>query len=274
MSTRVCIRCDRVCEGCDNQDEPHYCPSCLLRKKEEEQARATAYTPGPLERAKDGVRALIELVGDDPQREGVRETPARVVKAFREMCSGYAEDPADILKTCFLTDNDQMIVERNLDLWSLCEHHLLPFHGKAHIGYIPGVDRSWERELRAHEKTCECCVLQIDTGKGDIDCEAAHEIRARQGKRLVAGLSKLPRLVNCFSRRMQIQEQLTQQIAEALQKHLKPVGVGVVIEANHLCMCARGVRAGGSSAITSCLLGAIREQPEARAEFLALAWRG
>jgi len=184
---------------------------------------------------KRGLAALIARVGDDPARDGVLKTPARALAAWREVCSGYALDPAQILSTSFdLSDvegtsgYDGLILLREIDFCSSCEHHMLPFIGKAHVGYIPG-----------------------DAGQ-------------------VVGLSKLARLVDCFARRLQCQERLTDQIAHALDIHLKPRGVIVVIEAEHFCMRLRGVRKSTSTMITSSLRGVLRDDPSARAEAIAL----
>jgi GTP cyclohydrolase I len=175
------------------------------------------------------IRALLIMVGEDPDREGLRETPARVVKAWQHWCGGYKQDPATILKT--FEDGaencgDELVIVRNIEFYSHCEHHLAPFHGIAHVAYIPD-------------------------------------------KRIV-GLSKLARVVDVFAHRLQVQERLTNQIADAIQNVLQPVGAGVIIEATHMCMCSRGVNKQGSTTITSALRGAIKEKPEARAEFLAL----
>ena len=179
--------------------------------------------------ATDAITRLLQYVGEDPAREGLRETPARVLRAFREeWCSGYGQDPAEALK--IFTDGaervDELIVMRGIPIHSLCEHHLAPFWGTAVIGYIP------------------------------------------DGR--IAGLSKLVRLANIFARRLQVQERLTNQIAEALEEHLKPKGVGVVLECRHMCMESRGVRTPGTPTLTSALRGALYDDPRARAEFLAL----
>jgi GTP cyclohydrolase I len=181
-------------------------------------------TAGPT----DNVIRLLEFVGEDPNREGLRETPKRVCKALTEMTAGYKDDPALILAADFDSEGyDQMIWLRDIDFYSMCEHHMLPFHGTAVVGYIPD-------------------------------------------KRVV-GLSKLARLVDCFARRLQIQERLTRQIAEALNDKLKPVGYGVVIRAHHMCMSCRGVRKPNAEMVTSALGGAIKDKDAARAEFMKLA---
>jgi GTP cyclohydrolase I len=172
---------------------------------------------------------LLEYVGEDPQREGLLETPKRVAKAWKEWCSGYAQNPADVLKVFEDGANgvDEMVVVR-APVYSHCEHHLAAIFGTAVVAYIP------------------------------------------DGK--IVGLSKIKRLVDVFARRLQVQERLTNQIADALQDHLKPKGVGVVIKARHMCMESRGVNVnGGEPTITSALRGLIKTEPDARAEFLDFA---
>ena len=178
----------------------------------------------------DAVRTLLSGVGEDPAREGLAETPLRVEKALRFLTKGYAEDPKTLIgQALFSVSYDEMVIIKDIDVYSLCEHHLLPFHGKAHVAYIPN------------------------------------------GK--VVGLSKVPRLVDMFARRLQVQERLTVQIAETLQEVIQPRGVGVVIEAVHFCMMMRGVEKQNSVAVTSCMLGAFRERQPTREEFLALIRR-
>lgn len=177
--------------------------------------------------AQDAVRDLLAYIGEDPQREGLLETPKRVVKAWDEMTVGYGQDPALILAKDFDGNGyDEMVLVPNVEFFSTCEHHMLPFFGVAHVGYVP--------------------------------------------RKRVVGLSKLARLVDCFARRLQIQEQLTSQIADAIQEHLDPLGVGVVIQAKHLCMCARGVGKQQSSMVTSQMRGVLMKKPAARAEFMSL----
>lgn len=173
------------------------------------------------------VRSLLVGIGEDPDREGLADTPRRYVKALNELTSGYDADVAAILSTTFTEKCDEMVIVTGIQVESLCEHHVLPFTGTAVVGYIPN------------------------------------------GK--VVGLSKLPRLVNAYARRLQVQERLTEQVADAMVTHLDPKGVGVVIRAHHACMGLRGVRQGRAMMTTSALKGAMREVPEARAEFLALA---
>lgn len=173
------------------------------------------------------MRRIIELLGEDPTREGLRRTPERYEKAMRFLTSGYSQDPAKLLNNAmFKVCYDQMVVVKDIEMFSLCEHHLLPFFGRCHVAYIPN-------------------------------------------KRVV-GLSKIPRLVNMFARRLQIQERLTSQIAKAIEECLQPQGVGVIVEARHLCMVMRGVEKQNSQAVTSAMLGVFRENQQTREEFLAL----
>jgi GTP cyclohydrolase I len=175
----------------------------------------------------DLVREMLVRLGEDPQREGLLQTPKRVQKAFEFLTRGYNEDPEALLKNALFTVNyDEMVIVKDVEMFSLCEHHMLPFFGKVHVAYIPN------------------------------------------GK--VIGLSKIPRLIEMFSRRLQIQERLTTQIAETIQKVIQPQGVGVVIEARHLCMMMRGVEKQHSAAVTSSMLGCFREEQETRTEFLSL----
>lgn len=183
-----------------------------------------ANTPPPT----DAIVRLIEYIGEDPARDGLRDTPDRVLRAWAELTSGYKQDPADLLGKTFEEPHDQMIVLKDIEFVSTCEHHLMAFLGTATVAYIPGK---------------------------------------------VVGISKLARLVDMYARRLQIQERMTNEIAQAVQEHLQPVGVGVIIKARHMCMGCRGVQKPAAEMITSCMLGALREQPEARAELLALAVR-
>jgi GTP cyclohydrolase I len=173
------------------------------------------------------VREMLVRLGEDPNREGLTRTPERVEKAMRFLVKGYKDDPEALLrKALFTVGYDEMVIVKDVEMFSLCEHHLLPFFGKVHVAYIPN------------------------------------------GK--VIGLSKIPRLIEAFSRRLQIQERLTTQIAEAIQNTIEPQGVGVVIEARHLCMMMRGVEKQHSSAVTSSMLGSFRSEEETRTEFLSL----
>jgi GTP cyclohydrolase I len=173
------------------------------------------------------VREMIVRLGEDPDREGLSRTPVRVAKAMHFLVKGYKDDPEALLRKALFTVNyDEMVIVKDIEMFSLCEHHMLPFFGKVHVAYIP------------------------------------------KGK--VIGLSKIPRLIEAFSRRLQIQERLTTQIAEAIQNTIDPQGVGVVIEARHLCMMMRGVEKQHSAAVTSSMLGCFREREETRTEFLSL----
>ena len=173
------------------------------------------------------IRELWKEIGEDPQREGLERTPTRVAKAWEYLTSGYKQDVHDVLNEALFTEEyDEMVVVKDIDLYSVCEHHLLPFFGKCHIAYMPS-------------------------------------------KRIV-GLSKLPRLVEMFARRLQVQERLTTQIAQTLNEVLQPRGVAVVVEALHLCMLMRGVEKQNSKAVTSAMLGVFRDRPETRAEFMEL----
>ena len=175
----------------------------------------------------DLVREMIVRLGEDPTREGLERTPLRVHRAYEHLLKGYKEDAEAMLKNALFTVNyDEMVIVKDVEMFSLCEHHMLPFFGKVHVAYIPN------------------------------------------GK--VIGLSKIPRLIEIFSRRLQIQERLTTQIAETIQKAIEPQGVGVVIEARHLCMMMRGVEKQHSAAVTSSMLGCFREEQETRTEFLSL----
>lgn len=174
----------------------------------------------------DLYRELLTRFGEDPERDGLLATPGRVEKAMGFLTKGYDEDPAKILRgALFDVDYDEMVIVKDIELFSLCEHHMLPFFGKVHVAYIPN------------------------------------------GK--VVGLSKIPRLVDVFARRLQVQERMTQQIAEAIQEAINPQGVGVVMEARHLCMMMRGVEKQHSSTVTSAMVGCFRER-ETRTEFLSL----
>lgn len=171
--------------------------------------------------------ALLEAIGEDPQREGLLRTPTRAAKAFEFLTAGYRQDLDEVVNgAIFSSDASEIILVKDIELYSMCEHHLLPFIGRAHVAYIPN------------------------------------------GK--VIGLSKVARIVDVFARRLQIQEQLTVQIADALMKTLHPAGVGVVVEAKHLCMMMRGVEKQNSVMKTSCLLGSFKEDARTRSEFLAL----
>ncbi len=173
------------------------------------------------------MRKILFQVGEDPEREGLKRTPQRFEAAFRYMTSGYAQDPEKVLNGAkFSVCYDEIIVVKDIEVYSLCEHHLLPFFGKCHVAYLPD--------------------------------------------KQVVGLSKIARLVNLYARRLQIQERLTSQIAQAIEDKLKPLGVGVIIEARHMCMVMRGVEKQGSVAVTSAMLGTFRTNKQTRDEFLSL----
>jgi GTP cyclohydrolase I len=181
----------------------------------------------PRTKLEDLVTRLLEAIGENPKREGLLRTPARVAKAYEFLTSGYAQDAKKVLNGAIFNEKySEMVIVKDIDFFSMCEHHMLPFFGKAHVAYIPN------------------------------------------GK--ILGLSKVPRIVDVFSRRLQVQERLTQQIAETLYDALNPDGVGVVIEARHMCMMMRGVEKQNSVATTSAMLGVFREDVKTRQEFLAL----
>ena len=173
------------------------------------------------------IESLLVELGEDPDRQGLKATPARVSKALRQLTDGYGVRPEDVIAgAVFDQDYDEMVLVKDIPFYSLCEHHMLPFFGRCHVGYLP------------------------------------------KGK--VVGLSKIPRLVGVFAHRLQLQERLTKDIAEALNSTLLPKGVAVVVEARHLCMEMRGVEKPGGQMITSCMLGTFRRDPRTRAEFLDL----
>ena len=181
--------------------------------------------------AEDAVRDLLIMLGEDPDRPGLLDTPQRVRRSLADLTRGYAQDPRDVMgRAIFEEPYDEMVVVKDIELYSLCEHHLLPFFGKVHVAYIP------------------------------------------HGK--VVGLSKIPRLVDIFARRLQVQERLTVQIAETIQEAVQPLGVGVVVEARHLCVMMRGVEKQHSSAVTSHMLGSFRASEKTREEFLSLIRNG
>lgn len=181
----------------------------------------------PLE---DAVRTLLAEIGEDPDREGLRGTPGRVRRTLEQLTAGYRTDPDTLLRgAAFDVEYDEMVVVRDIELYSLCEHHLIPFFGRAHVGYLP--------------------------------------------RGTVIGLSKIPRVVDLFAHRLQIQERMTQQIADFLMTRLEPKGVGVVLETTHLCIAMRGVRRPGATMVTSAMLGTFRSDPKTRAEFLTFIGR-
>jgi len=173
------------------------------------------------------VRELLVKLGEDPDREGLVKTPERVKRSFDFLTEGYRQDPRELIENSFFSDkHEEMVLVRDIPIYSLCEHHLLPFYGHAHVGYLPN-----ER---------------------------------------IVGISKIARMVDLFARRLQVQERLTNQVADTLMEILKPKGVAVVIDAQHLCMQMRGVQKRGTSVVTSAMLGAFRKRPETRAEFMNL----
>lgn len=177
---------------------------------------------------KASVRQILEYMGEDPEREGLAKTPERVARSFEYLARGYAQDPRAVIGQAIFTEEDyqEMVLVRDIDFYSLCEHHLLPFFGRANVAYIP--------------------------------------------KHHIVGLSKIPRLVEVFSRRLQVQERLTTQIANTIMDGLDPLGVGVIIRAEHLCMRMRGVEKQNSIVTTSAMLGSFRSQQATREEFITL----
>lgn len=177
------------------------------------------------------ISEILQHIGEDRGRDGLKNTPTRVARALRELTRGYSQDPDDVLRSAlFNVSYDEMVIVKDIEVFSLCEHHMLPFFGKVHIAYIP--------------------------------------------RDKVIGLSKTARLVDIFARRLQIQERLTQQVAETIQNAIEPVGVGVICEAQHLCMMMRGVEKQHSSTITSAMMGEFRENRKTREEFLSLISHG
>jgi GTP cyclohydrolase I len=180
---------------------------------------------------REHIHAILNDLGEDADREGLRVTPERVEKSLRFLTSGYAQDPRKVLNNALFSEQyNEMVLVKDIDIFSLCEHHLLPFFGKAHVAYVPD--------------------------------------------RKIVGLSKIVRLVEIFARRLQVQERLTQEIARTIEEQLEPAGVGVVIEAQHLCMQMRGVEKQNSVAITSAMLGQFQTNAKTRAEFMGLIHSG
>ena len=188
--------------------------------------------PVDLDRIEAAVAEILVALGEDPSRDGLQETPARVARMYAEVCSGLHEDPADYLIRTFDLEHDEMVMVRDIPVYSLCEHHLLPFFGVAHVAYIP------------------------------------------QKGGMITGLSKLARLVDGFSRRLQIQERLTSQVAGAIQRTLEPQGTLVVIEAEHLCMSMRGVQKPGAVTVTSAVHGVFRDEVSTRLEAMRFIENG
>jgi GTP cyclohydrolase IA len=191
----------------------------------------TPATPALEARLEENVREIIELLGEDPTRSGLVKTPDRVARSLRFLTGGYRQDPDKILNgALYEVAYDEMVIVKDVEIFSLCEHHLLPFFGRCHVAYIPS--------------------------------------------KKVVGLSKIPRLIDAFARRLQIQERLTNQIAQTIMERIHPLGVGVVIEARHLCMVMRGVEKQNSIAVTSAMLGVFRSAERTREEFLTLVRGG
>ncbi len=188
--------------------------------------------PVDLDRIEAAVAEILVALGEDPNRDGLQETPARVARMYAEVCSGLHEDPADYLIRTFDLEHDEMVMVRDIPVYSLCEHHLLPFFGVAHVAYIP------------------------------------------QKGGMITGLSKLARLVDGFSRRLQIQERLTSQVAGAIQRTLEPQGTLVVVEAEHLCMSMRGVQKPGAVTVTSAVHGVFRDEVSTRLEAMRFIEKG
>lgn len=196
--------------------------SLILRELEDQPSRDEEADP-----ISSHIRATLEMLGEDPTRDGLKNTPLRVAKAMRQLTRGYHQDPHKVLQSAlFDCTYDEMVIVKDIEMFSLCEHHMLPFYGKVHVAYIP--------------------------------------------RTKVIGLSKTARMVDIFARRLQIQERLTQQVAETIQQAIRPAGVGVICEAQHLCMMMRGVEKQHSSTITSAMMGEFRENRKTREEFLSL----
>lgn len=183
------------------------------------------------DRITKAVKEILTAIGEDPERDGLVDTPKRVARYFAEICGGLQEEPAEQLNKTFEVDHDEVIVVRDITFYSICEHHLVPFFGRAHVGYLP----------------------------------------KRNGR--ITGLSKLARLVDGYAKRPQVQERLTSQIANAIEEKLKPRGVAVVLEAEHMCMSMRGIKKPGSQTVTSSMRGLFRENASSRAEVLRLILR-
>ncbi len=189
--------------------------------------RDDVYDPDTIEQLKSHYKAILQLLGEDAEREGLLKTPERVAKAWAYITKGYREDPIAILKSAiFREEYKQMVLVKDIEVYSVCEHHMLPFIGKAHVAYIPNG--------------------------------------------YITGLSKIARVVDCFARRLQVQERLTVQIRDSIQEALNPVGVAVVIEASHMCMQMRGIEKQGSATTTSAFTGIFLSDPRTREEFLSL----
>ena len=199
-----------------------------LKDRQKKKALAQQKTKKSANGIEANVRHILEYMGEDPEREGLVKTPERVARAFEYLTKGYEQDPKEVINQAMFTEEDyeEMVLVRDIDFYSMCEHHILPFFGRANVAYIP----------RHH----------------------------------IVGLSKIPRLVEVFSRRLQVQERLTTQIANTIMEELDPLGVGVIIRAEHLCMRMRGVEKQNSIVTTSAMLGAFRTQQATREEFMTL----
>ena len=193
--------------------------------KKDDVSNEMEYQPIDKKKITDAVTKMLVAFGEDPEREGLLRTPHRVANAYEEILGGYTTDPTKLINgALFTVDYDEMVVVKDIEFFSLCEHHLLPFFGRAHVAYLP--------------------------------------------RNKVIGLSKIPRIVDMFAHRLQVQERMTQQIAEFIQETINPLGVGVVIEAQHLCMMMRGIKKEQASMTTSAMLGGFRSRLETRMEFL------
>jgi GTP cyclohydrolase I len=197
-----------------------------------ERVRAPVDTPMDLERIAKAVREILEAIGEDPDRDGLVDTPERVARMYAEICSGIHQDPSEHLEVTFESSHDEMVMVKDIPIYSLCEHHLVPFSGMAHVAYIPGKD----------------------------------------GR--ITGLSKIARLVEGFARRPQVQETLTVQVADAMERTLEPRGVMVVVEAEHLCMAMLGVQKSGTTTVTSAVRGLFRQNIATREEAMRFITRG
>jgi len=183
------------------------------------------------EKVKQGIRLVLEGIGEDAEREGLLDTPERIARMYTEICGGMEENPADYLGKTFHTSNTEMVLEKDIVFYSMCEHHMLPFFGKVHVAYVPDGNMLEEQ---------------------------------------VTGLSKLARTVEVFARRLQIQEQMTEQIADAIMTHLKPKGVMVLVEAEHMCMTMRGVKKPGSRTVTYSVKGVFKEDKDLQNKVIQL----
>jgi GTP cyclohydrolase I len=184
-----------------------------------------------MDKIEEGVRLILEGIGEDPDRPGLQKTPERVAKMYAECCAGMHADPAQYFETTFDEHHEEIVIVRDIPFYSMCEHHLMPFFGKADVAYIPAKD--------------------------------GH----------ICGISKLARLVECYARRLQVQERLTDEVADTLMEQMKPLGVMVVMEAEHLCMSMRGIKKPDSRTTTSAVRGAFRNSPTTRQEALSLILR-